>query len=100
MAVTYEDPHIISLLPDHFAPPFRIHFSFAVFHFTSDKRPATSDFYYILILQRYKSSSFMRRQDDNPFQKNKLMFFSGGYRYGCQDDYENQTGVEPIFETV
>lgn len=55
---------------------------------------------YSIVLHRYKSSSFMKRQDDNLFQNNKLNDFSGGYRYGRQDDYEDQTGIEPIFETV
>lgn len=53
-----------------------------------------------LVLQRYKGSSFIRRQADNLLQENKLSCFSGGYPYGRQDDYENQTGNEPIFETI
>jgi hypothetical protein len=40
------------------------------------------------------------RMVDNPLQENKLKHFSGGYRYGRQNDYENQAGIEPIFATV
>jgi hypothetical protein len=53
-----------------------------------------------LILQRYKSSRNIMRQADNLLQENKLTDFSGGYHYGRQNDYENQTGIEPIFATV
>jgi len=53
-----------------------------------------------LVLQRYKSSRNIMRRVDNLLQENKLNHFSGGYRYGRQNDYENQTAIEPIFATV
>ena len=40
------------------------------------------------------------RRADNLLQENKLTDFSGGYRYGRQNNYENQTGTEPTFATV
>jgi hypothetical protein len=40
------------------------------------------------------------RRAYNLLHENKLTDFSGGYRYGRQNDYENQTGIEPIFATV
>jgi hypothetical protein len=46
-----------------------------------------------LVLQRYKSSSkTMEPVDDTPVKDN----FSGGYRHGCQNNYENQTGIDTI----
>jgi hypothetical protein len=53
-----------------------------------------------LVLQRYKSSRNIMQRADNLLQENKLTNFSGGYRYGRQNDYENQIGIEPIFATV
>ncbi|MCJ7778430.1 MAG: hypothetical protein MUP16_08970 [Sedimentisphaerales bacterium] len=53
-----------------------------------------------LVLQRYKSSRNIMRQADNLLQENSLTDFSGGYRHGCQDNYENQAGIESIFESV
>jgi len=40
------------------------------------------------------------RRVDNLLQENKLKHFSGGYRYGRQNDYENQTRIEPIFAAI
>ena len=46
-----------------------------------------------LVLQRYKGSSQpMRPADDTPVNNH----FSGGYRHGRQNDYENQTGIDAI----
>jgi predicted outer membrane repeat protein len=46
-----------------------------------------------LVLQRYKGSSKpMRPADDTPVNNH----FSGGYRHGRQNDYENQTGIDSI----
>jgi hypothetical protein len=50
-----------------------------------------------LVLQRYKSSSkAMRPVDDTPVKDN----FSGGYRYGRQNDYENTAGIDTISAPV
>ncbi|MFC1603656.1 hypothetical protein ACFL5F_01390 [Planctomycetota bacterium] len=46
-----------------------------------------------LVLQRYKGSSKPKRlADDTPVNDH----FSGGYRHGRQNDYENQTGIDSI----
>ena len=50
-----------------------------------------------LILQRYKSSSeVMLPADDTPVNN----YFSGDYRHGRQNDYENQTGTDSISAPV
>ena len=46
-----------------------------------------------LVLQRYKGSSKpMPPADDTPVNNH----FSGGYRHGRHNDYENQTGIGTI----
>jgi hypothetical protein len=56
--------------------------------------------YSLLVLQRYKSSSFIRQPSDNLLPENKLTLFPGGYPYGPQDDYEDQAGLEAFFAAI
>jgi hypothetical protein len=59
----------------------------------SQKLLMVGTFVFDLVLQRYKSSSkSMRPVDDTPVNNH----FSGGYRHGRQNDYENQTGIDAI----
>lgn len=51
----------------------------------------------MLVLQRYISSSKPKRPVDDTSVNNHI---SGGYRHGCQDYYENQTGIDTIPASV
>ena len=57
----------------------------------------STHFFRCLVLQRYKSSSeVMLPADDTSVNDD----FSGGYRHGRQNDYENQTGTDAISAPV